>query len=1039
MTAANTECIPPPHSGTQQLDRLRISWRAHHTPHGWRADCELQLGDSEQARARLTLSDGEPRKDYLLRAAREQVWGCVALSPEAGETALCIDYHAGCPERHSICLDNWRACSPDAHVEARENSCDINEQGWMHLRWIISGAKDACQKVTLSVAGCSDTPAATHVLLPGAPCWDHQLRHHGKHADLRFDVRYQSNGRISLHCEALHASGGGQHLVLAVLPGGEPCPPGPGPEPDPGQDDRDTEVLAIPRTFASFTYPRALQPPGPRRLGRCFLALANGGSLQTTLSSQRSQSQRAQMQVTANAYIADPSQYVASVGCLPGVMGGLHGPAVTAFLALHPASRHELAHALHELTGLSADELMQDPDYLSSLPRLQDSVLALLVAGKAAPYHSGELLRALMVCHVAQWLTTWTEAASPRHLREVLQASATLPAGILPLPDPPAASSVTPLGYADVQVMRQRLRRYRLGELAHVENVMRGETREDAQQQRLQDVQRQDEHSGSENDVQQMTEAGGRSRQAERNASSPIQDLKREFDTLQKEYASDGLSVTVTGGWTDKVDGPAVQSAQAARHARDLLERAASRVARKVVQEQRRRTLAEFSEQRRRCFDNAGGKRHLTGVYHWIEAVHQIRLDHAGDRLILACTLCNPAAAFLQRSNALHGLNLSVPVPPWEEDGGVGPITCAADINRSNYQALAARYCTDVGAPPPALCTVNASLGIDPPNTVTELLVPPGYVSSSASIAYAWNTPSAAAGAPPCSLAVLLGSVAQPVYTATAPSQGTLQIPALPASDTAVPVSVVGAGLQYAINISMSCQCVEQAPPYCDWQAATYAAIMDAYRCRLQETEMVMAQLADQLLRPGNEGRRETEREELCQGAIQALIAPALALGASLTPPLAPETIEFDLIPFFRQAIEWRQMTFSYAGRYQTGSTAWLRLAQATGPDDGFGAFLQAGAATLLLPVRPDYILPMLFYLSANGSFWYGQSALCPVFESDLQLANEWKLLAQRQPAAGSCWDVEVATDMLMLLPDKAMPDFGPPPGCRLQGSEHHE
>lgn len=1040
MNDGNTENLDRTRQGTEVIGNLNIEWQAVRTSaSGWHVRCLLQLGLAGTA---LELSDDEPRQDFDLHSEGESVWGSLQLTSNGQATVLSIDYHSGGTSDEVTTLCAWRVCRACDHVPPSHGSGFIGT--WLKANWTVTGSQDACQKIELRLDTVDGTPIGHSALTPQHPEWSQVVRHRGAYAELLFVQRFRQDGRILVEAHLRQAQSPGQHMRLAILPGSTPIPTPP-PVPGPGIGNRpgNTLVLSQPRSFASFSYPRALQPPSPNQLGRRFFEIANDGTLQTKLAALHDQKNRSGMLAEAQDFVSPeskvyPGQFVFRIASLQGAMARLHGPAVRAFLASRPETLQALNTEMEALLGEPVATFLQDPNYAPQLARLQDSLVALIVLGCRIGHHEAVLIRALTVCHVAVWLDKHLQvpapshAPTPIHLREVLQANALLPGDILPLPDPPAAGTVSPLGYADIKLIRQRLKRYRLGELAHVENVMRGETKEETQRHSRQtEAQLSDTRLHHDSDRRRFAYEGS-DNQADASASNPINDLKREFDNLQKQYASDGLSVTVSGGWTDTVDGPATLDDSAASHARRLLDRAASRMARRIGHVRRQRTLEEFSEQKQRRFNNENGSGPLIGLYYWIDEVHLAQLEHVGSRLILECTLTDPSADFVQRSNALHGINLAIPVPPWQASGGVGPIASANDITRANYLALAGRYGTDVRPPPPAQRIANASLGSDPPHPIAMLTVPDGYLAASANIAYAWSTPPATGGqggtpATP-TFDVLVGDAAQKIDTTSDPNPGSKAIAAIQATDGAVPVSIVASGLAYAVNVGLVCQCPDDSPLFRQWQIDTYAAIMAAYQRQKEQANIVLGQLAEEFIRPGNDGRRETERSELRQGAIQALIAPFLALDSIPTPtptptpaPINPDRIEFDLIPFFRQAIEWPEMSFTYYGRYSADSQDdWLGMAQTVGRDDGFHEFLQAGSAKLLMPVNPAYVLPMLFYLSAPGQFWFGAPTLCPVFERDTGLVNEMKTLIHQPIPLGpvESWEIEVATSMMMLGQD---------------------
>ena len=522
----------------------------------------------------------------------------------------------------------------------------------------------------------------------------------------------------------------------------------------------------------------------------------------------------------------------------------------------------------------------------------------------------------------------------------------------------------------------------------------------------------------------------GHAHGAQESLSNPLNTLKREFDNLKQEYGSDGLSVTVSGSWTDTPSGPPTLEQNAATHARRLLDRASARVARRTESERNRRSVEEFIERNRRRFDNEKGNAPLIGIYRWIDEIHAAHLEHRGNRLILEIVVADPAADYVARNNALHGLDITAPPPPWQGSGNIAPIHSPADINRDNYAALAATYnAAAVPPPPPQTLSLSAALSNDTPRAEVSLAIPAGYLASSGSVSYGWAGTTATGSTQ--TLEVLVGEQALKIDPSQDPNPGSKTLSAMPPGSGPVPVSVIAVGLEYALNITLSCTCSTSADLYLRWQMAAYNGVMAAYQARREEYFRAMTLLADGPARSTPERCRETEREALQKSAIEALMAPFQMLPATAAAFAAGQGdgVALRLIPLFHDALDWGEMTYAFQGRYYASNDpdrpTWQKLVQTSGGAPGFHEFLEAGAARMLVPVKPSYVLPLLFYLGSAGQFWRGAEKLTPVFEADSLLANELKSLAHASPQhiSGESWEVEVATSMLMLQADANLPD----------------
>ena len=1021
------------HEGSRAFGDLLVSWRGQPSPAGWEVFCDLRLG---AAASRLALDARTPRQPFELGDGDSIAWGRLTLLPDAdgGFLVLDIDCHSGPASEHSTLLCAWKACDPCGKTPPSEGSKTFGDGGWIKASWTIAGADQACLAARLKIilAGGDDGDAAT--LSPQNPVWRKTLRVEEGHTELAFILSVSDNGDARIDAVVRHARLPGEHAELDRFPL-EPQPPGPHPEPEPAPGNG--VAFGRPREFASFTYPRSLLPPTPDQQARRFAATANSGGFQQNLGTLAQQKNRAGMVAEAEEFVAQPSskypgQYVSRIADLPGPMGRLEGPPVRALLAMRPQNAEQLRAALAALLGVPVDAFLSQPDYPAQRAQLQDSLLALLITGSPLGDHEDALTQALLVCHVAELLQQQPGLlTTPETLREPLEANPLPPPALLPLPAAAAAAPkgyAKPLGFADLQVIKQRLLRYRLGEIAHVENVMRGESKERSEQRSRRVETRERDYDDTADAEMREQDYQGRSRSGQ---ESVTHTLKREFDNLKQEYGSDGLSVTVTGSWTDTPLDPATLKPgtlgqDAAAYARRLLDRASARVARRVEAERSRRSVEEFAEQNRRRFGNEGGDGHLTGIYRWLDEIHLAHLEHRGSRLIVEIVVADPAADYVRRNNVLHGIAFTAPIPPWQGGDGIAPVRSAKDIDRQNYAALADRYnATDMPPPPPQDLVLSAALASDPPHAQAKLDIPDGYAVSGGTVGYGW-TGTAPAGTAQ-SLDFLVGGTAVKVDPGQDPNPGAKSLTALPAGTTAVPVTAVAAGLEYAATITLACACSATADAYLRWQIAAYGSVMAAYRARRDDYFGAMAKLAAGPSRSAPERRRETERAELQKAAIRCLMAPFLGQPDPAPPAWQRDAAALTLIPFFRDALEWGEMTYALYGRYFDSSDPdrpdWLTLAQAAGSAPDFLEFLEAGAARLLVPVKPPQVLPLLYYLASAGQFWNGAPELAPVHAADVGLVNTLKSLAHiPPPPRGETWEVEVATSMLMLQPDASLP-----------------
>ncbi len=605
--------------GSRWLGNLHVAWQANQAaPDAWNVYGELQLGEVKDPFALDALSPVQP---FQLHSSPELAWGKLSLQKDESGCFLrfMIDYHCGAATEQAATLCSWSVCQPCEQTAPREGRQTYGAGGWIKAAWRIAGSEAACLSVTMKLSFYDDTAAAEQTLTPMKPTWRETLASHGEHTQVGFVLHIDSTGSARVDVLILHAELPAESAELARLPI-FPIPPIPILDNTPNSG----VIIGRPIEFASFIYPRGIQPPSTAQLSRRFVPVSNSTPFQTTLASLKTSKDRSGMQAAAQDFVAAdsksyPGQYVSDISALPPPMGRIEGVRVRALLALRPNSLDELQAAVTALLGVPIAEFLGSQAYPGQLAQLQDSLLALLVLETRHAGHEEALIQTLLVCQIAELIANSPNLLdTPEHLREPLSANVLLPAAVLPLP--PATPVATTrgyakaLGFADLKVIKQRLLRYRPGELAHIENVMRGEYKENGESHSRRSESKENDSAYRNGDESREQTHQGRSEENGQSATNPINDLKREFDNLEKNFSTDGLSETVTGGWKDSLDGPQELNGQAVAHAQTLLDRAASRVSQRIGSVRSRRSVEEFVAHKLRRFHNAEGSRHIVGI-----------------------------------------------------------------------------------------------------------------------------------------------------------------------------------------------------------------------------------------------------------------------------------------------------------------------------------------------------------------------------------------------------------------------------------------
>jgi hypothetical protein len=123
-------------------------------------------------------------------------------------------------------------------------------------------------------------------------------------------------------------------------------------------------------------------------------------------------------------------------------------------------------------------------------------------------------------------------------------------------------------------------------------------------------------------------------------------------------------------------------------------------------------------------------------------------------------------------------------------------------------------------------------------------------------------------------------------------------------------------------------------------------------------------------------------------------------------------------------------MTWTYYPYFWGSKEDWVARSQRTDTDPDFAAFLSAGAARVLVPVRPGYEEALTYYLE-TGDVWNGGEA--PVIDDELYVSIVDEMAAALDVSLdaavpyGDPWEYTLPTSLVMLQADSTLPTFGVP------------
>jgi len=648
-------------------------------------------------------------------------------------------------------------------------------------------------------------------------------------------------------------------------------------------------------------------------------------------------------------------------------------------------------------------------------------------------------------------------------IKPLLSKPLSLPSAATTAPDVDVSGRITPLGIGDLKVVKQTLLAYVAGEVAHIENVLKGESKERT-------------HRNLDRSETTLFTSEEETKDTERDTQSTDRfELKRETEQTLKEDMSVKAGLTVTASY-----GPVVATAtgdfaystskqesqkNSSNFAREVVDRSITKVQTKTKTERTTKTLTEVEEINRHTLDNGQpSTANVTGVYRWVDKRYRAQVYNYGARLLLEFIIPEPAAFYrATRLGAAPKVN-GKPPPAFITDGLVGagkPLT-ADSINEFNYSRYAAKYgVTGVLSPPPlytyiglALAqTKELGLGADGRGAIAskDFLVPAGYILNSYSVAASilWSL-----HAPQFNLQIR-GDVWEIIHSPDNAGGAPMmhrQIGA-PAVDNAhvegsVPISVACYDV-YSFALNIQGVCVRTDETMEKWRLDTFGKIQTAYQALQTQYEQKVTQAESaagiEIQGQNPATNRIVEKNELKKLCVTMMTGQHFKqFGAMTEPPddaaHPPEVDVYEalyegpIIQFFEQAFEWEQMTYVYYPYFWGRKKNWLKITNLSDPDPLFQQFLSAGAARVLVPVPMSYIKAVQFLLQnplketeLRKKVWRGGDT--PIIGSPLYESIAEELRDQTDDLAGAVpegdpWEFTLPTTLVWLQPNDTLPTF---------------
>ncbi|RSZ56585.1 hypothetical protein HF313_12335 [Massilia atriviolacea] len=627
--------------------------------------------------------------------------------------------------------------------------------------------------------------------------------------------------------------------------------------------------------------------------------------------------------------------------------------------------------------------------------------------------------------------------ASAAVLAAVPELGALIPAA--PLFRPGTISTmkfgIRPVGVADLRVVRQVLVGYEKGELANIHNVLQGEEHEHFQSR----LSRADESEGNYNDgdaeVSQEETAFDRfdmgqaafqtaRKQQDRNASI---NLTSNYGTVNAQ-ASTFMNNSNGGDQSRSAD---------LRQSREIIDRAVALVRERVGRQRLRTRSAEVYESD--VVRHSAPAATVRAQYRWVDKVYQAQVYTYGARAMYEVMVPAPAAMFRHLLAQQPGFGGHAGPAPLK------PLLRPAEISDASWLAIAERFDVTLPPPPTSAIVEYASLtypaGASGGTTMSGTFNSPraleqGYAAAAAGVSMSWYGVDNQSG--------ITASVGTRLFSSSPAGSTPIAAQAIGTNSGAVSYNASGWGQldQFTVNFYLVWARTKAAVE--KWQLECHQIIMDKYESELKLHHERLA-----AARAGEDGpyaaldeeqMRTIERTELKRAVLEIVRSgsghaapPSPIVIGSAAPAIAPERLEQAAreVRFFEYAFEWDQATYSFFPYFwNEGAPQWAASRFEHRGDSVFTAFLNAGFASVILPVRSGYEDAAALYLQTGI---VSDIAVVPADRALADLNREVQLVNRNMPMEGApegaAWTYRVPTALMVLDDgtDIAFPKLTPP------------
>lgn len=265
-------------------------------------------------------------------------------------------------------------------------------------------------------------------------------------------------------------------------------------------------------------------------------------------------------------------------------------------------------------------------------------------------------------------------------------------------------NKITPIGIGDLKVVKQWLIGYKVGEISHIQNIMKGEENEYDHRHLEKTEELFSFSSESNEDTQKESQSTDRfetKREAEKVIKTDLSVGANAGSDLSYSAGTYAIKVNVGANFAYSNSSQDTEKS-ASNYAREILDKAVTQIQNRSTQNRSVTKIFETEETNKHSFkNNQPGATHTSGIYRWLDKKYKAALYNYGKRLMFEFVIPEPAAFYVLSKLKAAEFDLDVPQKPINPDYKTAVIVkpgtqntelTPADIDQNIFNQLRLKY-----------------------------------------------------------------------------------------------------------------------------------------------------------------------------------------------------------------------------------------------------------------------------------------------------------------------------------------------------------